>query len=69
MISKNAKRDSEIVERAIKGDQRVFEQLMDRYSRIILYEINLKVKNKEVANDLMMESMEKAFEKLESYDQ
>ena len=67
MLTVKAKRDYELILRAKNGDQRAFGQLMNLYSKNIQFEIQKLVKNPEEANDLMLESMAKAFEQLDSY--
>lgn len=67
MLTVKAKRDYALILKAKDGDQRAFEQLMNLYSKSIFFEIHKRVRNEETANDLMMESMAKAFEQLEQY--
>jgi len=68
MLTIKAKRDYELILKAKNGDQRAYEQLMNLYSKSIFFEIYKRVQNEELANDLMMESMAKAFEQLEQYE-
>ena len=67
MLTVKAKRDYDLILKAKNGDQRAFEQLMNLYSKSIFFEIHKLVRNEETANDLMMESMAKAFEQLDQY--
>ena len=67
MLTVKAKRDYALILQAKSGDQRAYEQLMNLYSKSIYFEINKLVNNQERANDLLMESMAKAFEQLVSY--
>lgn len=67
MLTVKAKRDYALILQAKNGDQRAYEQLMNLYSKSIFFEINKLVNNQEQANDLLMESMAKAFEQLDSY--
>tara|TARA_R110002050_G_C8963043_1_gene514769 strand:- start:13491 stop:14084 length:594 start_codon:yes stop_codon:yes gene_type:complete len=67
MLTVKAKRDYALILQAKSGDQRAYEQLMNLYSKSIYFEINKLVNNQERANDLLMESMAKAFEQLDSY--
>ncbi len=67
MLTVKAKRDYELILSAKNGDQRAFGQLMNLYSKNIQFEIQKLVKNPEEANDLMLESMAKAFEQLDLY--
>ena len=68
MLTVKAKRDYALILQAKNGDQRAYEQLMNLYSKSIYFEIRKLVRNEEQANDLMMESMAKAFEQLEQYE-
>lgn len=68
MLTIKAKRDYKLILQAKNGDQRAFEQLMNLYSKSISFEIFKRVQNEELANDLMMESMAKAFEQLDQYE-
>ncbi|MFT4754369.1 MAG: RNA polymerase sigma factor (sigma-70 family) [Salibacteraceae bacterium] len=67
MLTVKATRDYQLILKAKNGDQRAFEQLMNLYSKSIFFEIHKLVRNEETANDLMMESMAKAFEQLSQY--
>jgi RNA polymerase sigma-70 factor (ECF subfamily) len=68
MLTVKAKRDYTLILQAKNGDQRAYEQLMNLYSKSIFFEIQKLVRNEEQANDLMMESMAKAFEQLDLYE-
>jgi RNA polymerase sigma-70 factor (ECF subfamily) len=68
MLTAKGKRDYELILQAKQGDQRAYEKLMSLYSRNIFFEIQKLVRNEEQANDLMMESMAKAFMQLNSYE-
>ena len=68
MLTVKAERDYALILQAKNGDQRAFEQLMNLYSKNIFFEIHKLVRNEEKANDLMMESMAKAFEQLGQYE-
>ena len=68
MLTDKGKRDLSLILKVKNGDQRAFEQLMKLYSKNIFFEIQKLVRNEEEANDLMMESMAKAFEQIDRYD-
>ena len=68
MLTVKGKRDLKLILQAKNGDQRAFEQLMNLYSSNIFFEIQKLVHNQEEANDLMMESMAKAFEQIDRYE-
>lgn len=65
--SKKAIEDYELVQRAVKGEERAYTQLMKRYEHS-LYHLMLKMVNdREDANDLTIEAFGKAFAKLPNY--
>lgn len=68
MLTAKGKRDYQLILQAEKGDQRAYEKLMNLYSKNIFFEIRKLVRSDEQANDLMMESMAKAFTQLSSYE-
>ncbi|MCP3927795.1 MAG: sigma-70 family RNA polymerase sigma factor [Bacteroidetes bacterium] len=66
-LSLKARADYELVQKAIKGNQRAYSILMDRY-RVSIFHMMLKMVNdREDANDLTLEAFGKAFNKLPSY--
>jgi RNA polymerase sigma factor (sigma-70 family) len=66
-LSQRALEDYDFVLAAIKGDQKAYTVLMERY-RSSIYHMMLKmVNNREDADDLTLEAFGKAFNKLESY--
>lgn len=67
MLTEKTKRDYALIIQAKNGDQRAFEDLMKLYSTSVLFEIRKYVYDEEVAKDLMMESMSKAFSQLDRY--
>jgi RNA polymerase sigma factor (sigma-70 family) len=67
VLSTRASEDYELVLEAVKGNQKAFALLMERY-RHPIYGMMLKmVRNEEDANDLTLEAFGKAFHKLPSY--
>lgn len=56
------------IEKAIQGDQKAYEVLVERYKRGIFNMIFQMVKNREETEDLVQETFIKAFNALESYD-
>lgn len=67
MLTEKGKRDYALILQAKDGDQRAFEELMNLYSKSIFFEVKKYVQNEELANDLMMESMAKAFSQIDRY--
>jgi RNA polymerase sigma factor (sigma-70 family) len=66
-LSDKAKQDLELVERARKGDQQAYAQLLGKYRDAIYYML-LKMVNSPVdADDLTMEAFGKAFKSLDQY--
>ncbi|NVK62992.1 MAG: sigma-70 family RNA polymerase sigma factor [Flavobacteriales bacterium] len=66
-LSDKAKRDLELVEAAIDGDQMAYGELMDRYRESIYYMMLKMVKNTDDADDLTIEAFGKAFNRLKQY--
>ncbi len=66
-LSDKAKQDLELVERARKGDQQAYAQLLGKYRDAIYYMLLKMVNNPVDADDLTMEAFGKAFKKLDQY--
>ncbi len=66
-LSDKAKRDLELVQAAINGDQAAYGELMDRYRESIYYMMLKMVKNTDDADDLTIEAFGKAFNRLTQY--
>ncbi len=67
-LSPKAQEDLNWIEKAKKGDQTAFEQLLKKY-RLSLYASVLKiVKTKDAAEDIVFETFAKAFSRLEEYN-
>lgn len=66
-LSDRAKRDLELVEQALTGDQRAYTQLMSEYRENIYYMMLKMVNNKDDAEDLTIEAFGKAFKRLAQY--
>ncbi len=66
-LSDKAKRDLELVEAAINGDQMAYGELMDRYRESIYFMMLKMVKNTDDADDLTIEAFGKAFNRLKQY--
>ncbi|GJM33111.1 MAG: RNA polymerase sigma factor [Saprospiraceae bacterium] len=67
VLSKKAHADYELVKKAVKGDQRAYASLMNRYQASIFHLMLKMVNDREDANDLTIEAFGKAFLKLPSY--
>lgn len=66
-LSEKARRDYELVQRAIANDQLAFAEIMDRYRDSIFHLINKMVFSSDDAEDLTIEAFTKAFQRLEQY--
>lgn len=67
LLSQRALEDYDLVQQAIKGNQKAYAILMERY-RSSIYHMMLKmVNNRDDADDLTLEAFGKAFNKLPSY--
>jgi len=66
-FSEKAVRDYHLIEKAKKGDEHAFAELLGYYKESLLHLLLKMVKSKEDAEDLMIETFEKAFRKIRSY--
>jgi RNA polymerase sigma-70 factor (ECF subfamily) len=60
--------NSQLIVRALEGDQRAYESLMKRYHHGIYVMIYQMIKNREETEDLVQETFMKAFHALENYN-
>lgn len=66
-LSDKGKRDLELVEKALKGDQIAYGELMDLYRDSIYFMMLKMVKTEDDAEDLTIEAFGKAFNRLKQY--
>jgi RNA polymerase sigma factor (sigma-70 family) len=66
-LSDKGKYDYALVQRAVKGDQKAFAELMDRYRDSIFFMLLKMVNNRDDADDLTIEAFGKAFHRLKQY--
>ena len=66
-LSDRAKRDLELVDAALAGDQKAYTSLMSAYRENIYFMMLKMVSNKDDADDLTVEAFGKAFKRLEQY--
>lgn len=66
-LSDKGKKDLQLVEAAILGNQSAYAELMDRYRDSIYFMMLKMVKNTDDADDLTIEAFGKAFNRLEQY--
>ena len=66
-LSDKAKYDLDLVEIAVKGDQKAFAELMGRYRDAIYFMLLKMVNNKSDAEDLTIEAFGKAFKNIHQY--
>jgi len=66
-FSVKAIKDIEIVELALKGEQKAFTELLNRYQDSIYFLLLKKVGNENDAEDITMETFGKAFNNLSQY--
>lgn len=66
-LSPKAKRDYELVQKALSGDQSAFGALLDNYRESVYFLLLKIVRNPDDSEDLTIESFDKAFRNLESY--
>jgi len=66
-LSAKARADYDLVLKAVDGNQKAYETLLNRYKNSVFHTIYKMVSNTEEANDLTLEAFGKAFHKLPSY--
>lgn len=66
-LSEKAQKDFVLVQRATKGDQKAYTELMDRYRDAIYFMLLKMVNNASDAEDLTIEAFGKAFKNLGQY--
>lgn len=59
--------DDGFVERALKGDESAYKDLMQKYDRPIFFHVRKMIKEKELVEDLVQEVFMKAFKNLPTY--
>ena len=66
-LSEKAQRDYVLVQKAIKGDQKAYTELLDRYRDAIYFMLLKMVNNASDAEDLTIEAFGKAFKNIDQY--
>lgn len=66
-LSDKGKQDLLLVEKAKKGDQSAYAELMGKYRESVYFMLLKMVKNNDDADDLTIEAFGKAFNRLEQY--
>lgn len=66
-LTDKGKIDLDLVEKAKKGDQSAYAQLMEKYRESIYYMVLKMVQNEDDAEDLTIEAFGKAFNRLHQY--
>lgn len=66
-LSEKAQRDFMLVQKATKGDQKAYTELMDRYRDAIYFMLLKMVNNSSDAEDLTIEAFGKAFKNIDQY--
>lgn len=66
-LSDKAKHDLVLVDKAVKGDQKAYAELLERYRDAIYFMLLKMVNNKSDAEDLTIEAFGKAFKNIHQY--
>lgn len=66
-LSEKGKKDLALVEKALKGDQLAYGELMEKYRESIYFMMMKMVKSEDDAEDLTIEAFGKAFNRLKQY--
>ncbi|HSO86632.1 MAG TPA: sigma-70 family RNA polymerase sigma factor [Draconibacterium sp.] len=66
-LSEKALQDYDLVQKALKGDEKAFARLLSRYKETIYFMLLKMLNNKSDAEDLTLEAFGKAFKNLHQY--
>jgi RNA polymerase sigma-70 factor (ECF subfamily) len=66
-LSEKARQDYELVQKALKGDEKAFARLLSRYKDTIYFMLLKMLNNRSDAEDLTLEAFGKAFKNLHQY--
>ncbi len=66
-LSEKARQDFELVQMALKGDEKAFTRLLSRYKDSIYFMLLKMVNNRNDAEDLTLEAFGKAFKNIHQY--
>lgn len=66
-LSEKGQHDYKLVQLAMKGDQKAYAELLDRYRDSIYFMLLKMVNNRDDADDLTIEAFGKAFKRLDQY--
>ena len=66
-LSEKALQDYELVQKALKGDEKAFARLLNRYKDTIYFMLLKMLNNRSDAEDLTLEAFGKAFKNLHQY--
>ena len=66
-LSEKALQDYELVQKALKGDEKAFARLLSRYKETIYFMLLKMLNNRSDAEDLTIEAFGKAFKNLHQY--
>lgn len=68
-LSERARQDWELIELAVKSkDQKAYADLLDRYWNNVFFLLMKMVNDRDIAEDLTIETFGKAFQRLENYE-
>ncbi|MDZ7680406.1 MAG: sigma-70 family RNA polymerase sigma factor [Fodinibius sp.] len=65
--SESSLEDDVLVKKAIGGDEKAYEKLVDKYQRALYFHILKMIKDREQVEDLVQETFVKAFDNLNTY--
>ncbi|WP_035756479.1 RNA polymerase sigma factor [Hugenholtzia roseola] len=66
-FSNKAQKDFELIDLAVKGDERAYAELMNKYRNSVYFMLLKMVKNTDDAEDLTIEAFTKAFRNLKKF--
>ncbi len=65
----NKKEDIELVRRTKAGDEKAFEELVNKYKKSIEFTVHNIVKDEKVAEDITLETFLKVFNRIDAYNE
>lgn len=66
--SESSKQDYILVQKALEGNEKAYQKLVDKYNRAMYFHILKMVRNQDIIEDLIQEVFMKAFDNLSSYN-
>jgi RNA polymerase sigma-70 factor (ECF subfamily) len=66
--SESSLEDDKLVQQALDGSEKAYQQLVNKYQRALYFHINKMIKDQRKVEDLVQETLMKAFDNLDTYN-